>query len=78
MRRGFLIALLSFGTVAGYGSALCHGSCHARSRRAMYEDHIASVCVNAARRAQAEDRPAARAPVEKAPQPAPSIEEDVP
>lgn len=51
MRRPFLMALLALGTVAGFGSgfASLHGhSCHRQS----FEQHVADVCTDAARRAQ--------------------------
>lgn len=47
MRRKLLIALLAFGTVAGYGSAFMHR----REHRARFEQHVADVCLDAARRA---------------------------
>jgi hypothetical protein len=52
IRRRFAIALLALGTVAGYGSALCSWSCHRHARRAAFEQHVARVCVDAARHAQ--------------------------
>ena len=58
IKRGALIALFSFGAIAGFGhgiaSVACHaGSCH-QQRRAAFEDHVAEVCTRAADRAQAE------------------------
>ncbi len=58
IKRGALIALFSFGTIAGFGSGIasvaCHaGSCH-QSRRAEFEDHVADVCTRAAERVQSE------------------------
>lgn len=51
IRRNLTIALLAFGTVAGYGSAFCHGArCH-RARQHAIEEHVARVCVDAARNA---------------------------
>lgn len=50
MRRSILIALLSFGTVAGFVS----GFAHHRHRAKAFERHIAEVCVQAARHAQPE------------------------
>ena len=49
MKRRLLIVLLSFGAIAGFGSAFFHaGQCH-QSRRDAFERHIAKVCVDAAR-----------------------------
>jgi hypothetical protein len=58
IKRGALIALFSFGAIAGFGhgiaSVACHaGSCH-QSRRAAFEDHVAEVCTRAAERVEAE------------------------
>ena len=51
IRRRFAIALLALGTVAGYGSALCSWSHHRRARHDAFEQHVARVCVDAARHA---------------------------
>ena len=49
IRRKLAIFALAFGTVAGYGSAFCHWShCH-RARQQSFEQHVARVCVDAAR-----------------------------
>ncbi len=48
--RRVLIALFALGTLGGYGSAIATGSCHARARRAAWERHVASLCVDAARK----------------------------
>ena len=52
VRRPFLMALLAVGTVVGYGAGFaslhCRHSCHRQS----FEQHIADVCVGAAKRAQ--------------------------
>jgi hypothetical protein len=58
IKRGALIALFSFGAIAGFGHGIaavaCHaGSCH-QSRRAEFEDHVAEVCTRAAERVQSE------------------------
>ncbi|MGF1469752.1 MAG: hypothetical protein ACFCGT_26810 [Sandaracinaceae bacterium] len=60
MRRTILIALFSFGTVFGFGSALAHGapwSHHHRERREAFERHVADVCVDAAERRLERERP---------------------
>lgn len=56
MKRTFLIAALSFGTLFGFGTGFAslgwhHHRAHDAHRRA-FEAHIADVCVEAARRAQ--------------------------
>jgi hypothetical protein len=51
MRYRLRIALLAFGTVAGFASGFASLACHRHhheARRAAFERHIASVCVNAA------------------------------
>jgi hypothetical protein len=53
MRRRILIALFALGAIGGYGSALMGASCHAHARRAAWEQHVAKVCVEAAKRAPA-------------------------
>jgi TPP-dependent trihydroxycyclohexane-1,2-dione (THcHDO) dehydratase len=52
--RRVLIALFALGTVGGYGSAIAGASCHARARRAAWEQHIAHVCIDAAKHADPE------------------------
>jgi len=55
MKRPLLIALLTLGTVGGFA----HGFAslrHHHHRRARFERHVAQVCVEAARRADAADR----------------------
>ncbi len=49
MKRKLLIAVLAFGTVAGYASGFRHlRGCH-RDRHQSFERHVAKVCVDAAR-----------------------------
>lgn len=57
--RRFLIALFALGTFGGYGSAIATTSCHARARRAAWEQHVAHLCADAAkdRGAPARDEP---------------------
>ncbi len=50
MKRKILIGLLAFGTVAGYGSAICSARWHRWQRQQAFERHVADVCVDAARR----------------------------
>lgn len=57
MKRKLLIALFTFGAVAGFGSGIGSLACwhhHASSRRAAFERHVADVCVEAALRASGE------------------------
>ena len=65
IKRGALIALFSFGAIAGFHHGMATvGSCH-QSRRAAFEDHVAEVCTRAAQRVQSEgnvDRDEARRP----------------
>ncbi len=48
-RRRMKIALLAFGTVAGYALGFMSLGCHAHARHEAFERHIAQVCVEAAR-----------------------------
>lgn len=53
MRRKLLIAVLALGTVGGYAAGFasmrrCHGQ-----RQAHFEQHVAKVCVDAARQSDA-------------------------
>ena len=48
MRRKILIAVLALGTLGGYASGFAHMRCNARARRAAFEAHVATVCVDAA------------------------------
>jgi hypothetical protein len=67
MRRPFLVALLAFGTVMGFGSGFAHMRHRGYERRAEFERHVADVCVEAAREAEARAPTAAMV----APAPAP-------
>lgn len=50
MRRKALIVLLALGTVGGYASGFASMKwCH-NQRRAAFEQHVAQVCVDAARK----------------------------
>lgn len=51
MRRKITIALLALGTVGGFASGLSSMRCRAEARRAAFERHVASLCVDAAREA---------------------------
>lgn len=52
MKHRFLVALLAFGTVAGFGAGFFHMGMHAHGRRDAFERHIADVCTDSALRAQ--------------------------
>lgn len=59
MKRRLLIGLLAFGTFAGFGSGFASMGWHHhrfhQARRVAFENHVADVCVEAARRADRED-----------------------
>ncbi len=48
MKRRILAVVLALGTVAGFASGIHSMRCH-RERRAAFERHVASVCIDAAR-----------------------------
>jgi hypothetical protein len=50
MRRRITIGLLLLGTIGGYAAGLVSMRRHAACRRESFEQHVASVCVEAARR----------------------------
>lgn len=56
MRHRFLIALLAFGTVAGFGSGFFRMGMHSAERRAAFERHVADVCAEAAVRTSLAER----------------------
>jgi hypothetical protein len=53
MRRKITIALLALGTIAGFTSGIASLRCRAQWRRAAFERHVAALCVQAAREADA-------------------------
>jgi hypothetical protein len=59
MRRKFRIGLLALGVVLGYGSGIASASHCGRARRASFEQHVAKICVDAAKQkgAEASDDP---------------------
>ena len=62
MRRKFLIAVLALGTVGGFASGFASmGRCHGQ-RRDAFEQHVAKVCVDAARQSDGSARQQAAAP----------------
>jgi hypothetical protein len=59
MKRRLLLIALAFGTVAGYTSAAFqhqHHRYHHAERHRAFEEHVADVCVAAARRQSASER----------------------
>ena len=54
-RRKVLVGLLSLGAIGGFASGIASMRCHARMRRAAFEDRVADVCVRAAERAGRDD-----------------------
>lgn len=54
MKRRILIALLGLGTVGGFAAGAASMSCRAQHRRAHFERHVASICVDAVRKSDAE------------------------
>jgi hypothetical protein len=52
MRRGIVIALLSLGALAGFGSGFCHLH-HRLHHGGGFEEHVAQICADAALRARA-------------------------
>ncbi|AKT39415.1 hypothetical protein [Chondromyces crocatus] len=57
MHRKLIITLLAFGAIGGFASGFASLGCRAHARRAAFERHVASVCVDAARKAEVERTP---------------------
>jgi hypothetical protein len=51
IRKKFLVVLLTLGTVGGYALGFAGLGCRAHARRQAFEEHVARVCVDAARSA---------------------------
>ncbi|HJL22083.1 MAG TPA: hypothetical protein RMH80_07610, partial [Polyangiaceae bacterium LLY-WYZ-15_(1-7)] len=62
MKRNILLALLSVGTVGGFGAGFASLHHHHRHRRAHFERHVAQVCLEAARELEADEAPHAPPP----------------
>jgi hypothetical protein len=62
LRRKIVIALLTLGTIGGFASGIASLRCRAQWRRAAFERHVAAVCVQAARDADAAGRHGRAAP----------------
>ena len=48
MKRKLLIVVLGLGTVLGYAGGFRSMRCHARARRAHFEQNVARLCADAA------------------------------
>ncbi|MEZ4296795.1 MAG: hypothetical protein R3B70_17645 [Polyangiaceae bacterium] len=73
MRRKALIALLALGTVGGYAAGFASMRHCRTQRRDAFEQHVAKVCVNAARESDAAARAAAPPQAVQVPAVAPII-----
>jgi len=49
MNQRLLIALLALGTIGGYTAGFASMACRGQYRREAFEQHVAKVCVEAAR-----------------------------
>lgn len=49
MKRRILIVLLAIGAIGGYAAGFASVACHAHARHARFEQHVAKLCVDAAR-----------------------------
>ncbi len=68
MRRKFLIAVLAFGTISGYAAGFASMRRCNSNRQSAFEQHVAKVCVDAARQSDsAAQRADSRAPTYAAP-----------
>lgn len=52
MRRKLAIVLLTLGAVGGYAAGFASLRCHSHARRQAFENHVAEVCVKAAKQAE--------------------------
>jgi hypothetical protein len=52
MRRRLAIVLLTLGTIGGYAAGFASLKCHHQARRQAFEQHVANICVNAAKQAE--------------------------
>ena len=57
MKRRLLIVLLTLGTVGGYSAGFAGMRCRAHARQAAFEQHVAKVCIDAARDGKAQGAP---------------------
>ena len=61
MKRRILVVLFALGTIGGFASGISSMRWRAHHRREAFEQHVARVCVDAARASQAEANAAAAA-----------------
>ncbi|MDI3290500.1 hypothetical protein [Polyangium sp. 15x6] len=57
MKRRLAIVLLTLGTIGGYAAGFASLRCHSGQRRQHFEHHVAKICVDAARHAEAPPPP---------------------
>ncbi|HVK71122.1 MAG TPA: hypothetical protein VM694_41985 [Polyangium sp.] len=62
MKRRVAIVLLTLGTIGGYAAGFASLRCHSWQRRQHFENHVAKVCVDAARRGEVPAPPPPPAP----------------
>ncbi len=62
MRRRFLMVVFAIGAIGGYASGFHHLRGCMMQRRAVYEAHVARVCVDAAAAKPATEVPGPRGP----------------
>lgn len=60
MKRRLWIVLLSLGTFGGYAAGFASLRCHGGQKRQHFEQHVAKICVDAARNAEAPAPPPPR------------------
>ncbi|MBK9259763.1 MAG: hypothetical protein IPM54_07980 [Polyangiaceae bacterium] len=53
MKRRLLIVLLTLGTIGGYAAGFASLKCHHQAKRRAFEHHVAKICVDAAKGAEA-------------------------
>ena len=53
MKRKLIIVLLGLGTIGGYAAGFASLKCHHQARRPAFEQHVAKICVDAAKGAEA-------------------------
>ena len=53
MKRRLAIVLLTLGPIGGYAAGFASLKCHSQGRRQAFEQHVAKICVDAAKGAEA-------------------------
>jgi hypothetical protein len=53
MKRRLAIVLLTLGTIGGYAAGFASLKCHHQARRQAFEQHVAKICVDAAKGGEA-------------------------